>query len=186
MANVKGTGSAFVYSVVTDGFAPAANYHNVRSGYTEESVEFLLSKLGLLREGATEDRSLTVLELDCGTGKFTQVSMLDILKELVRVTIAIIINKRQMCGSQVLLPYTLSFSAFSNVLPFRVHLAYSSELTVLLILTIMLFFLSAFIISLVYEIKFVLISGRHFRLSYVFVTNPLTELFTQRCVKVNL
>ena len=120
MANVKGTGSAFVYSVVTDGFAPAANYHNVRSGYTEESVEFLLSKLGLLREGATEDRSLTVLELDCGTGKFTQV-LLDILKELVCVTIAIIINKRQMYGSQstqVLLPYTLSFSAFSNVLPF--------------------------------------------------------------------
>ena len=83
MASVK-EGSAFVHSVAADGFAPAANYHKVRSGYTEESVEFLLSKVGLLGEGVTEDRSLTVLELGCGTGKFTQV-MLDILKEPVRI-----------------------------------------------------------------------------------------------------
>ena len=83
MASVK-EGSAFVYSVASKGFAPAANYHKVRSGYTEESVEFLLSKVGLLREGVTEDRSLAVLELGCGTGKFTQV-LLYILKVPVRV-----------------------------------------------------------------------------------------------------
>ena len=55
--------------------------HKVRSGYTEESVELLLSKVGLIEEGVTEDRSLTVLELE----NSRQVSLLDIFKQPVRV-----------------------------------------------------------------------------------------------------
>ena len=74
-----------VSDVVREAFASASKYENVRQEYPVKAVEFLLSKLGLRGEDLTRvtntstDRPCTILELGCGTGKFTRV-MLKVLK----------------------------------------------------------------------------------------------------------
>lgn len=65
-----------VSDVARKAFASAANYEHVRSEYAVEAVEFLLQKLGLKDNDApnrTGNRPFTILELGCGTGKFTRV-----------------------------------------------------------------------------------------------------------------
>ena len=64
--------------VVQRAFTGASNYENVRSGYPDEAVEFFLNNLGV-KESNTKDRPFTILELGCGTGKFTRV-MLKVLE----------------------------------------------------------------------------------------------------------
>ena len=54
-------------------FEASATYELVRPSYTVESVKFLLKKLGILEQERAQ--SLSVLELGCGTGKFTRVMM---------------------------------------------------------------------------------------------------------------
>ena len=74
-----------VSDVVREAFASASKYENVRQEYPVKAVEFLLNKLGLRGEDPTRiantgtDRPCTILELGCGTGKFTRV-MLKVLK----------------------------------------------------------------------------------------------------------
>lgn len=67
--------SEIVSDVVRKAFASASNYEHVRSEYPVEAVEFLLQKLGVKSNDATSitDRPFTILELGCGTGKFTRV-----------------------------------------------------------------------------------------------------------------
>ncbi|KAL9977419.1 hypothetical protein ACROYT_G014819 [Oculina patagonica] len=64
--------------VVQRAFTGASNYENVRQGYPVEAVEFFLNNLGVKQNG-TKDRPFTILEVGCGTGKFTQV-MLNVLE----------------------------------------------------------------------------------------------------------
>ena len=74
-----------VSDVVREAFASASKYENVRQEYPGKAVEFLLNKLGLRGEDLTRvtntgtDHPCTILELGCGTGKFTGV-MLKVLK----------------------------------------------------------------------------------------------------------
>ena len=74
-----------VSDVVREAFAAASKYENVRQDYPVKAVEFLLNKLGLRGDDPTNitnvgtDRPCTILELGCGTGKFTRV-MLKVLK----------------------------------------------------------------------------------------------------------
>ena len=68
--------SGVVSNVARKAFASAANYEYVRSEYAVEEVEFLLQKLGVKDNDApnrTGNRPFTILELGCGTGKFTRV-----------------------------------------------------------------------------------------------------------------
>lgn len=68
--------SEVVANVARKAFASAANYEKVRSDYPVEAVEFLLQKLGITDNQAsntTGNRPFTILELGCGTGKFTRV-----------------------------------------------------------------------------------------------------------------
>ena len=72
-----------VSNVARKAFSSAANYEEVRSGYPVEAVEFLLQKLGVTDNEAsktTGNRPFTILELGCGTGKFTRV-MVKLLTE---------------------------------------------------------------------------------------------------------
>jgi len=68
--------SEVVANVARKAFASAANYEKVRSNYPVEAVEFLLQKLGVTDNEAsntTGNRPFTILELGSGTGKFTRV-----------------------------------------------------------------------------------------------------------------
>ena len=56
----------------------ASHYENIRQDYPVEAVEFFLNNLGV-KETVTQDRPFTILEVGCGTGKFTRV-MLKILE----------------------------------------------------------------------------------------------------------
>ena len=64
--------------VVQRGFVGASHYENIRQDYPLESVEFFLNILGV-KETVTQDRPFTILEVGCGTGKFTR-AMLKILE----------------------------------------------------------------------------------------------------------
>ena len=67
--------------VVQRGFVGASHYENTRRDYPVEAVEFFLNKLGVkeIVTHRTQDRPFTILEVGCGTGKFTRV-MLKILE----------------------------------------------------------------------------------------------------------
>ena len=62
-------------------FKASANYEEARPTYSVESVRFLLEKLRISEEKEKEmkNQPLTILELGCGTGKFTRVLM-EVLK----------------------------------------------------------------------------------------------------------
>ena len=78
--------SEFVAEMAQKAFASSSNYENVRANYSREAVEFFLRKLGVNwdnHDKAAEnqtDRPFTILEVGCGTGKFTRV-MLEVLKD---------------------------------------------------------------------------------------------------------
>lgn len=59
--------------LATMAFEASATYEQVRPSYTAESVKFLLKKLGVLEEKRVQP--LSILELGCGTGKFTRIMM---------------------------------------------------------------------------------------------------------------
>lgn len=59
--------------LATLAFEASAAYEQVRPSYTAESVKFLLEKLGILEQERVQP--LSVLELGCGTGKFTRIMM---------------------------------------------------------------------------------------------------------------
>ena len=58
-------------------FEASATYEQVRPSYTAESVKFLLKKLGVLEQKRVQP--LSILELGCGTGKFTRI-MIEVLE----------------------------------------------------------------------------------------------------------
>lgn len=70
-------------------FASAKNYEDVRSEYPEEAVKYFLDKLGVKddnsRVSSTEARPFTILEVGCGTGKFTRVMAKVLTDKNVRV-----------------------------------------------------------------------------------------------------
>lgn len=73
-----------VSKVAEKAFRSASNYENIRHDYPFGAVELLLQKLGSGDRNPTDtdpskDHSFTILELGCGTGKFTRV-MLEVLK----------------------------------------------------------------------------------------------------------
>ena len=78
--------SEVVAEMAQKAFASSSNYENVRANYSREAVEFFLSKLGVNwdnHDKAAEnqtDHPFTILEVGCGTGKFTRV-MLEALKD---------------------------------------------------------------------------------------------------------
>ena len=59
--------------LATMAFEASATYEQVRPSYTAESVKFLLKKLGILEQEKVQP--LSILELGCGTGKFTRIMM---------------------------------------------------------------------------------------------------------------
>ena len=64
--------------LVQQGFVGACHYENTRQDYPVEAVEFFLNNLGV-KDIVRQDRPFTILEVGCGTGKFTRV-MLKILE----------------------------------------------------------------------------------------------------------
>lgn len=64
--------------LVQRAYIGASHYENIRQDYPVEAVEFFLNNLGV-KEIVTQDRPFTILEVGCGTGKFTRV-MLKILQ----------------------------------------------------------------------------------------------------------
>ena len=56
------------------GFVGASHYGNIREDYPVEAVEFFLNNLGV-KEIVTQDRRFTILEVGCGTGKFSRVTL---------------------------------------------------------------------------------------------------------------
>ena len=80
--------SEIVANVAQKAFASAANYEHVRSKYAVEEVDFLWQKLGVKDNdslNSTGDRPFTILELGCGTGKFTRVMLKVLTGKNVRV-----------------------------------------------------------------------------------------------------
>ena len=61
-------------------FKASANYEEARPTYSVESVRFLLEKVGILEEKEMKSQPRTILELGCGTGKFTRILM-EVLKD---------------------------------------------------------------------------------------------------------
>ena len=61
-------------------FKASANYEEARPTYSVESVRFLLEKVGILEEKEIKSQPRTILELGCGTGKFTRILM-EVLKD---------------------------------------------------------------------------------------------------------
>ena len=63
-------------------YVGASHYENVRQDYPEEAVEFFLNNLGV-KDIVTQDRPFTILEVGCGTGKFTRVMLkiLDLIED---------------------------------------------------------------------------------------------------------
>ena len=78
--------SEVVSKMAQKAFASSSNYENVRANYSLEAVEFFLRKLGVNwdnHDKAAEnqtDHPFTILEVGCGTGKFTRV-MVEVLKD---------------------------------------------------------------------------------------------------------
>ena len=75
--------SSFLLEDVEKAFRDAAFYDRARPTYPLEAVQFLLEELDLVSPDSMSSgmptNHRTVLELGCGTGKFTRV-MLDILQ----------------------------------------------------------------------------------------------------------
>ena len=74
-----------VKEVAQEAFSTASNYENVRPGYPAEAVELFLNNLGVGVMEKEDDndnkpRPFTILEVGCGTGKFTRV-MLQVLED---------------------------------------------------------------------------------------------------------
>jgi len=80
-----------VRDVAQRGFAGASQYENVRQDYPVEAVEFFLNSLGV-KEIVTQHRPFTILEVGCGTGKFTRV-MLKILEQKEEQNIKVIASE---------------------------------------------------------------------------------------------
>ena len=82
-----------VRNVAQRGFAGASQYENVRQDYPVEAVEFFLNSLGVKEiVTPTQDRPFTILEVGCGTGKFTRV-MLKILEQKEEQNIKVIASE---------------------------------------------------------------------------------------------
>ena len=80
--NTMAENDEIVSDVAQKAFSLASSYENIRQGYPVEAVKFFLHKLGLTDKDGDDpsrDRHFTILELGCGTGKFTRV-MLEVLK----------------------------------------------------------------------------------------------------------
>ena len=85
----------------------ASHYESIRQDYPVEAVEFFLNNLGV-KEIVTQDRPFTILEVGCGTGKFTRV-MLKILELKEEQKIKVIASEphQNMCEEfKVLMPDT--------------------------------------------------------------------------------
>jgi len=94
-----------LHDVVQRGFVGASHYENARQNYPVEAVEYFLNNLGV-KEIVTQDRPFTILEVGCGTGKFTRV-MLKILELKEDKTIKVIASE----------PHQNMYEEFKVVMP---------------------------------------------------------------------
>ena len=94
--------------VVQRGFVGASHYENIRQDYPVEAVEFFLNNLGV-KEIVTQDRPFRILEVGCGTGKFTRVMLriLESKKEEQEIKVIASEPHQNMCEEfKVLMPDT--------------------------------------------------------------------------------